>query len=210
MQCIFIDSKTSVRQIRHQISSYNGESILIAGDEIRADLAGSEVRVLCLEEFGPDRNAVYQGMNEWLRRWSNKAVCTGRNIKQLLAYGGMSIWWLMDCSLLTSHTTPPNMEEVLHDLEAISMVLKQIRPTRVISLNSDYVFNSCLEICCRELSVSTVNVPRQPWTSLRQAVRLRVLAAAHWIRFAARKLLFLAQRPLVANFSQRQGRPTIL
>ncbi len=210
MQCIFIDSKTSVRQIRHQISSDNGESILIAGHEIRPDLAGYDARVLCLEEFGPDRNAVYQGMNEWLRRWSNEAVCAGRNIKQLLTYGGISIWWLMDCSLLWSRTTPPNMQELLYDFEAISMVLKQIRPTKVISFNSDHVFNRCLEICCRELSISTVKIPRQPWTRLRQAVRLRVLAAAHWIRFVARKLLFSVQRPLLANFSQRQGRPTVL
>lgn len=213
MQAIFVGLGSSQAEIRDHIRRYPGESVLVQVSEPVLDCRRFGSCVLRLEEFAPPRGEVWNGLNNWLRSWSNKPILNEKNLKQALVYRGMSVWWMMDTWLLWAGIMPPPFEDVLHTLEAAHNLLAALRPQRVVSLDQGEMLNTILEICSRGLGICSIQLPGQTLARMKTYAGVRAMAAGYWLRFVVRKFLFRFQEPLVRGIQKRTKKapgPTIL
>ena len=87
----------------------------------------------------PLNGSIEKEILSWFKKWANKPSLEGNNIKGILDYKGISLWWFLEIGIFDSYrglNNPVPVKKLLEKLELLDSIVKIENPQKVIFLNT--------------------------------------------------------------------------
>ncbi|MEM2916056.1 MAG: hypothetical protein QXT19_01740 [Candidatus Woesearchaeota archaeon] len=72
---------------------------------------------------------------DFLNAWSCKPLLDGKNIKEIMAYDGFSLWWCMEYWLYYSFLYRDPLGKIIEAVDVVGAVLKSEKPKTVVFID---------------------------------------------------------------------------
>lgn len=172
-------------------------TIIALGKDACQELAYRGVAFKMPQDYGLSEEEIADEGLRWFRSWPNIKVRDGKNIKELMAYDGISIWWLIDDSLYLSPFVFHRVRDIIKQVVIFDRITEVKDPSVIYYVRNDTPVSRAIEFICKSKHIATVSICRS--SSIRQLLSKKLKAIAYiygqWLRMFLRKMywMFLAQ-----------------
>ncbi len=134
---IIVCTRDQVKRVTPLIEQNRDAELVIASLNVDAcpELRHRGLIFKTAEDYGiSDNDITEEGIN-WFKAWSNTKIKDNRNIKELLVYEGISVWWLVNTWLYSSTFFYDSFASVLRHIAVIERILTVENPDEVCCFN---------------------------------------------------------------------------
>jgi len=135
---ILMDKKSNI--IKKITREHPHSTVISMNFEVDNYLKAQNIHFVSIQDYGPDFKEIDKDAIWWIKRWSNKELYNTKNIKELLDYENLSLWWLMEPWLYDSYVYYDSLENILRSIRIFSIIFEKesLEKLIVISDNSLY------------------------------------------------------------------------
>lgn len=167
-----------------------GEVRLVTLDEsVHRELAARKLECKTLKDYGLSEGDIADEVVKWFRKWPDTGIKDSKNIKELILYDGISLWWLVDEVLYWHSFIFPSLKEVVSQVVILNHILRAEEPSLVYFSQNGKTTSRILELICNSRNIeafTTTSSARIGLGSYRSLRRL-VYVCSPWIRVFFRK-----------------------
>lgn len=166
--------KGSLEKIRQELKKEKKSQIICLDNDIHETLSAESIKHRNIWEYSLNES-VESEVLDWFKTWADKPFSENINIKQMLDYKGISLWWFLEIGVFDSYkgiNYPVPVKKLLEKLELLDVVVKAENPDEIIFLNTSNPHNfyyadlfSAMGYDIRHIRSSTVRLQHIFWTS---------------------------------------------
>ncbi len=122
---IFVFEEEGAREFVDSVLRAADNTVIVcSSDAIRNALSGYACRNL--DSYSDDASADLQKATNWMKMWPDVSILKGKSLKELLVYGGVSIYWYLQTRFYLHR-----LRDLLILIERLKRVLEIERPEKI-------------------------------------------------------------------------------
>ncbi|MFC1979245.1 glycosyltransferase family 4 protein, partial [Chloroflexota bacterium] len=174
---IIIEDRSQINELLAQAEQRKAVEasieVISMNRNVNDELQRLHVKSKTLDDYGLSEEYLEEEGMKWFKSFPSIKIRNGKDIKELLAYNGISIWWLLDEVLYRSPYLFKQLQATIKHLIAFEYIVKVEKPSRIYYINNDSCVSKVLDFVCREKSIRTAKAASSP--GIRQAL-------SNWIK----------------------------
>ena len=129
----FIFEDKGLEEFIHKIDSENGITFVAGSDEIKENVQNLGYSCSTISDYSEGKN-YNQKVLEWIKSWPDTIIFDNKNLKELLVYNKISIYWYLESRFFLFR-----IRELLILIERIKQILSKEKPEKIWVKGSDEV-----------------------------------------------------------------------
>ena len=140
------------------------------------------------EDYGLSGNDITEEGINWFKSWSNAKIRDNKNIKELLVYEGISVWWLVNTWLFSSTFFYDSIASVLRHIAIIERILAVENPDMVCCFNDGELPYRVIRQVCQSKNIPVTVISKPPLSKrCLTNISMSLLIYGKWMRNILRK-----------------------
>ncbi len=149
---------------------------------------------------------IYKKAMRWLKEWSCKPICDGKNFKELFTYKGISLWWFIDFWLFYHEIHRMTVQDIVLNLHIIDAITKKETPTSMYIIDDGSAFSDITAHYCSTKGIPIIKKQRQRAASVVRRSKPYIL---EFLKYGKYRFRHAASR-LIASRQGRQKKTDVL
>lgn len=186
-------------QIDKLISLAKGKPILIAlNRDVSQELASRGVEFKAPKDYGfLEESEEYLDVDDkgfkWLRSFINIKVRNNRNIKEILTYDGVSIWWLVEEQIYNNQFVFHRVGKIVKQVFMLDHIIRAEDPTMTYYAKNDTPASIVIGFICKSRNITTTTICRSFGIKryLSQKLKAVLYIYGQWLRIFLRKTYWM-------------------
>ncbi len=157
---IILCEKGSINSIKTILAKEKNARIVCLDEHIQKTLADEHIEHSVIQDY-PLKESFERGAIDWLKDWATVPLLNGKDIKDIFAYRGISLWWFLELGFFESYRNlnhPISLKKLIETIEHLETILEIEMPSKVIFLNTDKPHNYFIANLCSILGYKTEHV----------------------------------------------------
>jgi glycosyltransferase involved in cell wall biosynthesis len=145
------------------------------------------------QDYGLSDTEIEDEALKWFRAFPNIKTKDNKNIKELITYNNISVWWLVDELFYLSKYVFPQVRETVKNVIIIDHIIRAESPSKVYYVRSDTPVSRVIEFVCKSRNIATTKVSFSPSIKrfLFQEIRAAIYRYGPWLQMLVRKACWL-------------------
>jgi len=210
---IIVEEKSQIEELvslARKQKRQDGALTLIALDD--AITYESEKDKLAFKKRGDytlSNDFLQQESLKWFRLLADCRLRNNQNIKELLTYKGIALWWLVEQQIYMSKFAFTRMQDIIKQAIVLDRIIKSEQPSVIYYTDSHSPVSGIIKIICQAGNIVAVTVAHKSSVKQYLCCRFRVFAYINglWLRIILRKIycILAGQRnlPVVAPMKRK-------
>lgn len=186
-----------------------GTAIFSLGTDASCELGRRGMDFKTIEDYGLSDNYITEEGIGWFKSWSNSKIKDGRNIKELLVYKGIPVWWLVNTWLYSSTFFYDSIAGVLRYVSIIERITAAEKPNEVCCCDDGGLSFKAVKRVCRAKNIPLTVMPQPvPLKRRLDSISMPLLMYGKWLRNILRKTYwqFLSLAPRHRKKGESKGK----
>jgi hypothetical protein len=142
-------------KIEEELEQHGNEVVVVTvGFSLKESMFAR--KILCHEfsKYKPVDSDVQSRVQAWIKKWSDKKIVEGRNLKEILGYNGVSLWWFIEFHYFYRRY----MSQISGHIETLQVIINKERPSKLIFVNDRSLFSKVLLVFTQAKNVKTLEI----------------------------------------------------
>jgi len=122
------------------------------------ELARRELEFKTPQDYGLSDGDIEDEALKWLRSFPNIKIRDNKNIKEIMVYDGISLWWLVDELFYLSPYVFHQVRDIVKQVIILDHVTKAEEPSVIYYAQNDTPVSRAIEFICESKNIATVKV----------------------------------------------------
>lgn len=168
-------------------------TIVALSEEVCRELAARGLEYRTLADYGLSEADIEDEGISWFRGWPDTRIEANKNIKELITYSGISVWWLVDEVLYWHSFIFPSLKQVISRVIILSHIIRAEKPSVVYFADSGKSASRIIGLICqsRAIQAITISSASRIRQSLSRKLKEVVYIYSLWIRALVRKIAWV-------------------
>ncbi|MFC1992246.1 CDP-glycerol glycerophosphotransferase family protein [Chloroflexota bacterium] len=157
--------------------------------DVQKELARRGLESKTLQDYGLSEGDLEEEGLKWFRAFPNIKIKDNKNIKELITYDGISVWWLVDELFYLSPYVFHKVREIVKQVIILDHITKVEGPSMVCYAQNDTPISRAIEFICKSKNIATVKA--FPSSSIKrllsQKLKVMVYTYGPWLQMLVRK-----------------------
>ncbi len=157
--------------------------------DVCQELARRGLEFKALEDYGLSDGDIEDEGLKWLRSFPDIKTKDNKNIKELITYKDISVWWLVDELFYLSPYVFSQVKELVKQVIILDHITKAENSSTVYYVRNDTPVSRAIEFICKSKNIATVKIPHSSNIKrlLSQGLRAIVYKYGPWLQLLVRK-----------------------
>lgn len=133
-------------------------TVIALSSDVSQKLTASGVKFKKPEDYGLTEEYLREKGLAWFRTFPNHKVKDNKNIKELLIYNGLSLWWFVEQQLYMSGFAFPRVQDVIKQVISLDTIVKAEEPAKIYFADTDTLASKVIKSICRTRQIATVAI----------------------------------------------------
>ncbi len=170
-----------------------GLTIIAINEDVCNELAARGLEYKTLADYGLSEGDIEDEVVKWFRKWPDTRIKDNKNIKELILYSDISLWWLVDEVLYWHSFIFPSLKQVISQVIALNHIIRAEEPSVIYYAQNGKPASRIIRLMCESRDIQAVTTPGSPRMGQRLSRSLRTIVYIYspWIRVFFRKVGWL-------------------
>jgi len=164
-------------------------AVIALDKDVCQELARKGLEFKTLEDYGLSGEYLEDKGLKWFRSFPNIKTKDNKNIKELITYDGISVWWLIDELFYLSPYVFHQVKEIIKQVIILDHMTKVEEPSMICYVQNDTPVSGAIEFICKSKNIATVKVSHSSSIKRLLSEKLKVIVYKYgpWLQMLVRK-----------------------
>ncbi len=196
---IIVEKQSQVEELLCLARSRQHEAdltLFAPDDTVAGKLDNSNIRIKTGKDYGLSDEYLQKTSIEWYRSFADKETGIGENIKELLVYKNISLWWLVEQQLYISRFAFPRLRDTIQQVIILDRIIQAEKPAIIYYADNGTVLSTAIRFVCKSGGIDTAISAGSSRIKRRLINKFRAFAYINglWLRLFLRKICWALAR----------------
>ena len=165
-------------------------TVVALSEDVGYELAAIGLEFKTLADYELSEGAIREEEIKWFRTWPDAKIEDNKNIKELILYDDISLWWLVDEVLHQDSFVFHGVMEVVNQATILNRIVSAEEPSVIYYAQNSGPASGVIEFICKSRNIAVITVPGSSRLKrgLSQKLRAAVYLYGPWLRMFSRKI----------------------